>query len=44
MGSQEVIVLRPQAAIQASRLLTSELNFGLVGRDHRSSGGLGNME
>ena len=33
--------LNTQAAIQASRLLTSGLIFGLVGRDHRSSGGLG---
>ena len=43
MGSQEVVVLRTPAAIQASRLLTSELFFGLVGRVHRSSGGLGDM-
>ena len=35
--------LNTQAAIQASRLLTSGLFFGLVGRVHRSSGGLGNM-
>ena len=27
----------PFAAIQAARLLTSGLNFGLVGRDHHSS-------
>ena len=32
-----------QAAIQASRLLTSELSFGVMGRIHHSSVGLGNM-
>ena len=31
---------KTQVAIQASKLLTSGLSFGLVGRDHRSSGGL----
>ena len=35
--------LNTLAAIQASRLLTSGLLFVLVGRDHRSSGGLWNM-
>ena len=35
--ARKSIVLRTQAAIRASRLLTSGLNVGLVGRDHRSS-------
>ena len=36
--------LNTQAAIHASRLLTSGLLFGLVGRDHHSSSpDLGNM-
>ena len=35
--------LNTQAAIRASSLLTSGLYFGLVGRFHRSSGGLGDM-
>ena len=39
----EAAALNTQAAIQAPRLLTSELLLGLMGRAHRSSGGLGNM-